>query len=46
MDMLDYIVVGQGIAGSCLGFELLGRGRRIRIFDDSWRDAACLSPLE
>ena len=42
MDMLDYIVVGQGIAGSCLGFELLERGYKIRIFDDSWRDAACL----
>ena len=42
MDTLDYIIVGQGIAGSCLAFELLERGAKIEIFDESWRDAACL----
>ncbi len=42
MQMLDYIVVGQGIAGSNLAFELLQRGKKIVIFDPEWRDAACL----
>ena len=42
METLDYIVVGQGIAGSCLALELLDRGAKLRIFDESWRDAACL----
>lgn len=42
MDLLDYIVVGQGIAGSNLAFELLRRGRKIAIVDDSHNAAACL----
>ncbi len=42
MEIFDYIIVGQGIAGSCLAYELLERGKRITIFDDSWKDAACL----
>jgi len=42
MDTLDFIIVGQGIAGSCLAFELAERGAKIRVIDDSWRDAACL----
>jgi len=29
----DYIVIGQGIAGSCLAFELLKRDRSILLFD-------------
>ena len=29
----DYIVVGQGIAGTALSFELLRRGRRVLVFD-------------
>ncbi len=39
---LDYIIVGQGIAGSCLALELLERGKRVAIFDNDWRNAACL----
>ncbi len=42
MKEVDYIIVGQGIAGSNLGFELLKRNKRIAIFDPSWHDAACL----
>ncbi len=42
MEVLDYIVVGQGIAGSCLAYELLERGKKIAIVDESWKDAACL----
>jgi len=43
MRELDYIVVGQGIAGSCLAFELLSRGKSVAIIDAEWKDAACLA---
>lgn len=42
MERVDFILAGQGIAGSMLAFELLGRGKKIAIFDDSHRLAACL----
>ena len=42
MAILDYIIVGQGIAGSCLAYELLQRGKKIVVIDDSWKDSACL----
>lgn len=42
MAALDYIIVGQGIAGSCLAYELLQRGKKIVVIDDSWKDSACL----
>ena len=38
----DYIVVGQGIAGSNLAYALVSRGKKVVVFDPSWRDAACL----
>lgn len=38
----DFIIVGQGIAGSCLAFELLERGASVSVIDDDWRGAACL----
>ena len=31
---IDFIVVGQGIAGSCLAYELLERGARTIVYDD------------
>ena len=37
-----FIVVGQGIAGSCLALELADRGARVEIVDDGWESAACL----
>ena len=39
---VDYIVVGQGIAGSCMAFELMRRGLKVAVFDDSWKWAACI----
>ena len=42
MDALDFIVVGQGIAGSCAAYELMRRGLKVAIIDDSWRSAACV----
>lgn len=39
---LDAIIVGQGISGSCLALELLKRGKKIAIFDNDFKDAACL----
>lgn len=38
--IFDYIIVGQGIAGSCLGFELHERNKKILIIDDK-RFSAC-----
>lgn len=31
----DYIIVGQGLAGSCLALELLDHGKNIIVFNDS-----------
>ncbi len=42
MREVDYIVVGQGIVGSNLVFELLRRQKSVVVFDPQWRDAACL----
>ena len=33
MKNIDFLLVGQGIAGSLLGYELLERGHSIVIFD-------------
>lgn len=32
--MYDYIIVGQGLAGSVVGLTLLGRGKKIMVIDD------------
>lgn len=36
----DFIVVGQGLAGTLLALELEKRGRRVRVVDDGWTTAA------
>ncbi len=38
---LDYIIVGQGIAGSNLAIHLLERGKKILVIDDFHSGAAC-----
>ncbi len=30
----DYIIVGQGIAGSCMALELIDRGKRVMVYND------------
>ena len=40
--MLDALIIGQGIAGSCLALEFLKRGKKIIVIDEDWKDAACL----
>lgn len=30
---MDYIIVGQGLAGSALAWELMGRGKRVKVYD-------------
>ena len=42
MRNVDYIILGQGIAGSNLSYELLKCGKEIVIFDNNWQDSACL----
>ena len=32
---VDYIIVGQGIAGTCLAFQLLRKGKKVIIFDEN-----------
>ena len=39
-DALDFVVVGQGLAGTLLALELERRGRRVLVADDGWRTAA------
>lgn len=31
----DYIIVGQGLAGSCLALELIDRGKSVLVFNDA-----------
>ncbi len=37
---VDYIIVGQGLAGSLLAYKLLQRGMKVRIFDNHHKGAA------
>lgn len=37
---IDYLIVGQGLAGSLLAFELLERGKSVRIIDRGHQGAA------
>jgi glycine/D-amino acid oxidase-like deaminating enzyme len=37
---VDFLIVGQGLAGSLLAKELLRRGRTVHIVDDGWKSAA------
>ena len=39
--MFDAIIVGQGIAGSCLALAMLARGKKVVVVDDDWNGAAC-----
>ena len=39
---VDYVIVGQGLAGSCLALQLLERGRRILVIDRPDAHAATL----
>jgi glycine oxidase len=39
---VDYIIVGQGLAGSCLALQLLFRGRKILVIDQQHPNAATL----
>lgn len=40
METVDYILVGQGVAGTLLGWEMQQAGLRIAVFDDGRADAA------
>lgn len=31
--MIDYLIVGQGLAGSCLAWQLMQRGKRVLVLD-------------
>ncbi len=37
---MDYIIVGQGLAGSCLALRLMMHGRKIAVIDDGNQQAA------
>jgi len=37
---VDHIIVGQGLAGSCLALELLERGKKIFVFDEPEKNRA------
>ncbi len=41
--IVDYLVVGQGLAGSVLALTLLARGRSVVVADDAHRTAASLA---
>jgi len=37
---VDFLIVGQGLAGSLLAKELLRRGRSVHVVDDHWKSSA------
>ena len=37
---VDFLIIGQGLAGSLLAKELLRRGRSIHVVDDRWRSSS------
>lgn len=37
---VDYIIVGQGLAGSCMALQLIGRGKKIVVFDEPEKNRA------
>lgn len=39
-DALDFVIVGQGLAGTLLALELEKRGRKVLVIDDGWKSAA------
>lgn len=39
-DAFDFVIVGQGLAGTLLGLELEKRGRKVLVVDDGWKTAA------
>ncbi|MCD8284326.1 MAG: FAD-binding oxidoreductase [Opitutae bacterium] len=39
---LDFVVVGQGLAGTLLAFELEKRGKKVLVIDDGWKTAASM----
>jgi len=43
IDKPDYIIVGQGLAGSLLACSLLARGCSVRIFDDNHNTASAVA---
>lgn len=39
----DFLIVGQGLAGSLLAMALLDAGKQVLVVDDSWRGASSLA---
>lgn len=37
---VDFLIVGQGLAGSLLAKELLRRGRTVHVLDDRWKSSS------
>ena len=37
---VDFLIVGQGLAGSLLAQELLRRGRSVHVVDDRWKSSS------
>ena len=37
---VDFLIVGQGLAGSLLAKELLRRGRAVHVVDDRWKSSS------
>lgn len=40
---LDYLIIGQGLAGSLLAWTLLRRGQRVHLFDDHHASSASMA---
>src|SRR6478609_6743743 len=39
---VDYLIIGQGLAGSCLALQLLKRGKCVFVFDEPEKNRASL----
>lgn len=39
---VDHIIVGQGLAGSCLAIQLINRGKKVIVFDEPGKNRASI----
>lgn len=40
MDKVDYLIIGQGISGTCLALHLLEKGKSIKIIDNGYKSSS------
>ena len=39
---IDYLIVGQGIAGTLLSYQLINKGYKVRVIDDNHKSSSTI----